>query len=91
MKKDPNESLSMESNCRPQYGSFELNGLKIWTNFMYINSLLAKRRMIGYFRKNMSKIPVNNGSSLDIVITLKIIALLANITLIETSVSVVYL
>jgi hypothetical protein len=44
--------------------------------------------MIGYFRKNMTKIPVDNGSSLNITITLKIIAL-ANITLIETSVSVV--
>jgi hypothetical protein len=47
--------------------------------------------MIGYFRKNMSKIPVDNGSSLSKLITLKIIAL-TNITLIiETSISVVYL
>jgi hypothetical protein len=46
--------------------------------------------MIGYFRKNMSNIPVDNGSSLNILITLKIIAL-ANITLIETSVLAVYL
>jgi hypothetical protein len=46
--------------------------------------------MIGYFRNNMSKIPGDNGSSLNITITLKIIAL-TNITLlIETSVSVVY-
>jgi hypothetical protein len=45
--------------------------------------------MIGYFRKNMSKIPVDNGSSLNKLVTLKIIAL-TNITLIETSVSVVY-
>jgi hypothetical protein len=44
--------------------------------------------MIGYFRKNMSKIPVDNGSSLNIPITIKIIAL-TNITLIETSASVV--
>jgi hypothetical protein len=45
--------------------------------------------MIGYFRKNMSKIPVDNGSSLNKLITLKIIAL-TNITLIiETSVLVV--
>jgi hypothetical protein len=43
--------------------------------------------MIGYFRKNLS--PVDNGSSLNKPITLKIIAL-TNITLIETSVSVVY-
>jgi hypothetical protein len=84
----PNSRLSMESNCWPQYGSYELKLFKIGANFKYINSLLAKRRMIGYFRKNMSKIPIDNGSSLNILITLKIIAL-ANITLIETSVSVV--
>jgi hypothetical protein len=44
--------------------------------------------MIGYFRKNMSNIPVDNGSSLNIPITVKIIAL-TNISLIDTSVSVV--
>jgi hypothetical protein len=88
MKKDPNESLSIESNCRPQYGSSELKLLEIWANFKYINSLLAKRRMIRYFQKNMYKIPVDNGSSHNILITLKIIAL-ANITIIETSVLVV--
>jgi hypothetical protein len=66
-----------------------LNQLKIWAKIKHINSLLAKRRMIGYFRKNMSKIPVDNGSSLNKLITLKIIAL-TNITLIETSVLVVY-
>jgi hypothetical protein len=44
--------------------------------------------MIGFFRKNMSKIPGDNGSSLNITITLKI-NVLANITLIETSVPVV--
>jgi hypothetical protein len=37
--------------------------------------------MIGYFRKNMSKIRGDNGSSLNIPITIKIIAL-TNITLI---------
>jgi hypothetical protein len=37
----------------------------------------------------MSKIPVDNGSSLNKLITIKIIAL-ANIALIETSVLVVY-
>jgi hypothetical protein len=46
--------------------------------------------MIRYFRKKASNIPVDNGSSLNIPITIKIIAL-ANITLIETSVLVVYL
>jgi hypothetical protein len=44
--------------------------------------------MIGYFQKNKSKIPVDNGSSLNIPITVKIIAL-TYIALIETSVSVV--
>jgi hypothetical protein len=38
----------------------------------------------------MSKIPGDNGSSLNVTITIKIIAL-TNITLIETSVPVVYL
>jgi hypothetical protein len=46
--------------------------------------------MIQYFRKKTSNIPVDNESSLNIPITIKIIEL-ANITLIETSVSVVYL
>jgi hypothetical protein len=46
--------------------------------------------MIQIFLKNMSKIPVDNGSSLNKVITLKI-NVLTNITLIETSVSVDYL
>jgi hypothetical protein len=45
--------------------------------------------MIGYFRNNTSKIPGDNGSSLNKLIALKIIAL-TNITLIETYVSVVY-
>jgi hypothetical protein len=85
----PNSRISMESNCRPQLGSFELNQLKIWANFKYINSLLAKRQMIGYFWKNMSNIPGDNGSSLNKLITLKIIAL-TNITVTKTSVSVVY-
>jgi hypothetical protein len=43
-----------------------------------------------YFRKKTSNIPVDNGSSLNIPVTIKIIAL-SNITLIETSVLVVYL
>jgi hypothetical protein len=45
--------------------------------------------MIGYFQKNMSKIPDDKGSSLNKLITLKIIALTI-ITLIETSVLVLY-
>ena len=46
--------------------------------------------MIGFSEKNTSYIPVDNGSSLNVPITIKIIAL-TNITLIETSVSVLYL
>jgi hypothetical protein len=45
--------------------------------------------MIEYFRKNMSNIPGDNGSSLNITITIEIISL-TNITLIETSVLAVY-
>jgi hypothetical protein len=44
--------------------------------------------MIQYFRKKRSNIPVDNGSSRNIPITIEIIAL-TNITLIETSVLVV--
>jgi hypothetical protein len=46
--------------------------------------------MIRIFGKKTSNIPVHNGSSLNIPITIKIIAL-TNRTLIETSVLVVYL
>jgi hypothetical protein len=46
--------------------------------------------MIRYIRKNTSMMPVGNGSSLNIPITIKIIAL-TNRTLIETSVLVLYL
>ena len=45
--------------------------------------------MIGFF-ENMSYIPVDNGSSLTITITIKIIAL-TNRTIIKTSVLVLYL
>jgi hypothetical protein len=46
--------------------------------------------MIQYFRKKTSNIPVDNGSSLNIPITIKIIVL-TNRTLIETSVLLLYL
>jgi hypothetical protein len=46
--------------------------------------------MIRYFRKKTSNIPVDNGSSLNIPITVKIIAF-TNITLIDTSVLLLYL
>jgi hypothetical protein len=45
--------------------------------------------MIRIFSKKMAKIPVDNGTSLNKLITVKIVAL-TNITLIETSVLVVY-
>jgi hypothetical protein len=90
MRNDPNYRLSMESNYRPQLGLFELKLLKIWAKFKHINSLLGKRHMIRIFSKNMSKIPVDNGSSLNKLITLQIIAL-TNITLIVIWISASYL
>jgi hypothetical protein len=62
--------------------------MKITAIFEYINSLLVKARIILIFRKKKSNIPVDNGSSLNVPITIKIIAL-TNRTLIETSVLVV--
>jgi hypothetical protein len=62
--------------------------LKITPIFEYINSLLVKARIILIFRKKTSNMPVDNGSSLNIPITVKIIAL-TNRALIETSVLVV--
>jgi hypothetical protein len=62
--------------------------LKIRPIFEYINSPLVKARIILIFRKKTSNIPVDNGSSLNIPITIKII-ILTNRTLIETSVLVV--
>jgi hypothetical protein len=41
--------------------------------------------MVGFLKKNMSKIPGDNGSSLNIQIT-KIINILTNITITKTSV-----
>ena len=58
--------------------------------FKYFSSLLVKDTHDRIFRKNTSYIPVDNGSSLNIPIPIKIIAL-ANITVIETSVLVLYL
>jgi hypothetical protein len=81
MKKAPYESLSMESNSRPQLRSVWLSQLLIWAKIKHINSLLAKRHMIQYFRKNMSKIPGDNNNNIHI---------LTHITLIETSILAVY-
>jgi hypothetical protein len=64
--------------------------LKIRAIFEYINSLLVKALIILIFRKKTSNMPVDNGSSLNVPMTIKIIAL-TNRTLIETSVLVVYL
>jgi hypothetical protein len=77
----------MESNCWPPLGSFELKLLKIRATFKFINSLLGKRHIIQFLKKNMSKIPGDNGSSLSKLIAMKIIVL-NNIKLIETSVLV---
>jgi hypothetical protein len=79
----------MESNYRPLL-KFELKLLKIMAIFEYINSLLVKDTHDTIFSKKTSSILVDNGSSLNIPITIKIIAL-PNRTLIETSVLVVYL
>jgi hypothetical protein len=77
----------MESSCWPQLGSFKIKLLKIGAIFKYINSRTRRDTLYRYFRKNTSKIPGDNGSSLNKLITLKIIAL-TNITLIEKSVLV---
>jgi hypothetical protein len=57
--------------------------------FEYINSLLVKETHDPIFStKKTSNIPVENGFSLNVPITIKIIAVI-NIALIETSVLVV--
>jgi hypothetical protein len=76
-----------ESNYRPLL-KFESKLLKITAIFEYINSLLVKETHDTIFQKKTSNIPVDNGSSLNIPIPIKIIAL-TNRTLIETSVLVV--
>jgi hypothetical protein len=67
--------------CQPPLGSFELKLLKIWEIFKYLNSLSLRDTWYRYFRKNASKKPGDNGSFLNIPITIAIIAL-TNITLI---------
>jgi hypothetical protein len=62
--------------------------MKITPNFEYINSLLVKDTLDTIFQKKTSNIPVDNGSYLNLPITIKIIAL-TNRTLIEASVLVV--
>ena len=57
---------------------------------MYLNSLLVKDTHGRIFRKNRSNMPVDNGSSINVTIRIKIIAL-TNIILLETSVLVLYL
>ena len=58
--------------------------------FKYLSSLLVKDTHDRIFRKYTSNTPVDNGSSLNITIRMKIIAL-ANIIVIETSVLALYL
>jgi hypothetical protein len=62
--------------------------VKITAIFEYINSLLVKETHDPIFQKKTSNKPVDNGSSLNRPITVKIIALTSRI-LIETSVLVV--
>ena len=58
--------------------------------FKYLSSLLVKDTHDWIFRKKTPYISVDNGSSLNVTITIKIIVL-TNITLIETSVLAFYL
>jgi hypothetical protein len=58
--------------------------------FKYLSSLLVKDTHDRIFRKNTSYIPVDNGSSLNVTIRIKINEL-TNITVIETSVIAIYL
>jgi hypothetical protein len=64
--------------------------MKICAIFEYIISLLVKDTHDRIFRKNTSNIPVGNGSSLNITIPIKIIAL-TNIRIIKTTVLLLYL
>jgi hypothetical protein len=86
------------SQCKSKYGirlpaSTRIVRVKAVENlsnfYVYKLSLTKETHDTIFSKKNMSKIPGDNGSSLNIPITIKIIAL-PNITLIETSVSVVY-
>jgi hypothetical protein len=61
----------------------------MWAIFKYNLSLRKETHDTIFSKKNMSKIPVDNGSSLNKLITLKI-NVLANISVTKTSVSVVY-
>jgi hypothetical protein len=79
----------MDSNCRPKFSSFELYCLKFGQFLSIFTRLREETHDTIFQRKNISKIPVDNGSSLNKLITLKIIAL-TNITLIEKSVLAVY-
>ena len=55
-----------------------------------VKSILLRHEWFWFFRKNTSYIPGDNGSSLNIPITIKIIAL-TNRTIIKTTVSLLYL
>jgi hypothetical protein len=79
-----NEGIELQTSTE----RIESKLLKIWALFKYINSLLVKETHDPIFQKKTSNIPVDNESSLNIPITIKIIAL-ANRTLIEISVLIV--
>jgi hypothetical protein len=76
-----------ESNYRPQLKESSRSCWKL--RWVYKLSLSKSTNNFDYSKKT-SNIPVDNGSSLNIPITMKIIAL-TNITLIETSVLLLYL
>jgi hypothetical protein len=80
-----NERIKLQPATR-----IEQKLLKLTAIFKYINSLLVKETHDRIFLKMTSNIPVDNGSSLNIPITIKI-TVLTNITLIETSVLLLYL
>jgi hypothetical protein len=58
---EPNYRLSMESNCRPQFGSFELKLLKIGAMIKYINSLSLRDEWSDIFKKTCPIYPVIMG------------------------------
>ena len=81
-----NEGIELQTTTR-------INGLRLLefaSNFEYLKSLLVKDTHDRIFRKNTSYIPGDNGSSLNITIPIKIIAL-TNISIIKRTVLLLYL
>ena len=85
--------LMLEAERMEQYDT-STSRLKLWkrrrANLSISPFLFKKRRIIGFFpRKYMPNIPVENGSSFNEPITIKIIAL-TNVIMIETSILLLY-